>query len=250
MKEEWRTLVVGGKEHPWYSVSDQGRVLSHLENKSLGKKGFIKFYNPNYSKEMKATKSQKGSSSHFAMRVNLCFPDDFFEDYSYTRNGDHLNTVMRKLQVHQMVMETFRPMDKYPPERLKDCWDYIPEEGKKWIKETVYINHKDHDPSNNHVDNLEYVTPKENTHAAVQHYGGNAANKNKEEPDSIVIIEPVFDPLFQEWSPGEVQFNGKEGMELYNMLEEVAKERGKPVNDTFWSIIREHNQMTKECEIK
>ena len=57
--------------------------------------------------------------------------------------------------VHELVMEAFRPMDEYPPDRLKDCWDDIPEDAKTWIKETVYINHIDHDPSNNRVDNLD-----------------------------------------------------------------------------------------------
>ena len=94
-------------------------------------------------------------------------------------------------------MGAFRPMDEYPPERLKDCWDDIPEDAKKWIKQTVVINHIDHDPSNNRVDNLEYVTQRENSRAAVKHYGGNVANKGKQRNDNefIVFTEPKFNLL-------------------------------------------------------
>ena len=28
MKEEWRTVVIDGKENPWYSVSNLGNVVS------------------------------------------------------------------------------------------------------------------------------------------------------------------------------------------------------------------------------
>ena len=35
MKEEWRTVVIDGKEDPWYSVSNLGNVRSHLQNISL-----------------------------------------------------------------------------------------------------------------------------------------------------------------------------------------------------------------------
>jgi hypothetical protein len=31
--------------------------------------------------------------------------------------------------------------------------------------------HKDHDFTNNRLDNLEYVTPRQNTRKAVEHYG-------------------------------------------------------------------------------
>ena len=68
---------------------------------------------------------------------------------------------------------------------------------QKLVKETVYINHIDHDPSNNRVDNLEYVTPRENSRAAVKHYGGNTANKGKENDDCIKITDQFFNPLLQ-----------------------------------------------------
>ena len=56
-----------------------------------------------------------------------------------------------------MVMWTWRPLDKYPPDRLKNCWSDIPIEAQQWIKDTAVINHIDHNPTNNRLDNLEWV---------------------------------------------------------------------------------------------
>ena len=139
-------------------------------------------------------------------------------------------------------------MDDYPPDRLKDCWNDIPEDAKTWIKQTVTINHKDHNPSNNRLDNLEYVTQRENARAAVKHYGGNVANKGKED-DWLKIIEPKFNVLFQEWEDGELQFIGQEGEKYYNMLEEIEKERGKPVSEVYSDLIRDKFDKM-ECEFK
>ena len=100
---------------------------------------------------------------------------------------------------------------------------------------------------NNYLDNLEYVTPRENSRAAVKYYGGHVANKNKK--DWLKIIEPVFNPLLQEYEDGEIQFVGQEGEKYYNMLEEIAKERGKSPSETFFKLIEEQsNEM--ECEFK
>ena len=74
--------------------------------------------------------------------------------------------------LHQVMMQTFRPIDKYPPDRLKDCWEDIPEQAKQWIRETAIINHKDHNPLNCLLDNLEWVTFRENTQKSVNYYGG------------------------------------------------------------------------------
>ena len=253
MKEEWRTVVVDGKKHPWYSVSNFGNVRTHLQNISLGRhRGFNRSFNPNLCKDLTPIERKNQDGSISRLEVKFQFPEDFFEDYQYRKKRDTDSNVRKPCSVHKLVMEAFRPMDEYPPERLKDCWDDIPEEAKKWIKQTVVINHIDHDPSNNRVDNLEYVTPRENARAAVKHYDGNCANKTKQKDDEfIVITEPKFNPLFQEWEDGKIEFYGEEGEECYNMLEEIAKDRDMPPNETFFKIIKEHiNEMREECEYK
>tara|TARA_Y100000356_G_scaffold59337_1_gene48077 strand:+ start:85 stop:843 length:759 start_codon:yes stop_codon:yes gene_type:complete len=240
MKEEWRTVVVNGKEHPWYSVSNLGNVRSHLKVKGLSGGGSVTYYDLSCHKDRKPIKAKNRDGSLSCMKVKLHFPNDFFEDYQYTRNKNTTTSVERKCPVHKLVMEAFRPMDEYPPDRLKDCWNDIPEDAKTWIKEAVIINHIDHDPSNNHVDNLEYVTPIENSHAAVKHYGGNVANKSKQDDDEFMIYTaPKFNPLFQEWESGEVEFRGEEGEECYNMLIDISKERDISPGEAFWEVIKE-----------
>tara|TARA_R100000231_G_scaffold41017_2_gene35790 strand:- start:224 stop:976 length:753 start_codon:yes stop_codon:yes gene_type:complete len=250
MKEEWRTIVVDDKEHPWYSVSNYGNVRSHIQRKRKRKGqrgGFGASCNPNYHKDLTPI-IDKYKSSIKKQKVSCQFPENFFEDYQYTKKRDTDSNVVKMCSVHELVMGAFRPMDEYPPDRLKDCWDDIPQDAKTWIKQTVVINHIDHDPSNNHVDNLEYVTQRENSRAAIKHYGGNMANKNKED-DCLKFIEPVFNPLLQEYEDAEVQFIGQEGEKYYNMIEEIAKERGKSVSEVYSDLIKD--QFIKmECEFK
>ena len=258
MKEEmmvlevWRTVVVDGKKHPWYSVSNFGNVRTHLQNIPLGPyKGFDRSFNPNFYKQLSPDKVKNRDGSLSKMRVTLHFPEDFFEDYQYGKKRDGDLRVQRQCFVHKLVMEAFRPMDEYPPDRLEDCWNDIPEDAKTWIKQTVIINHIDHYPSNNYLDNLEYVTPRENSRAAVKHYGGNLANKNKKD-DWLKVIDPVFNPLLQEWEDTEIQFIGEEGEKYYNMFEEIAKERGKSVSEVYSDLIENAFDKLKEeeCEFK
>lgn len=240
MKEEWRTVVLDGKEHLWYSISNFGNVRTHLQNKPLGAYGFDRSYNPNFSKDLKLVKLKNRDGSPKSLEISIQFPEDFFEDYDYYKHPKCRNTVTKKCSVHELVMGTFRPMDEYPPDRLKDCWEDIPEDAKTWIKETVTIDHIDHDPSNNRLDNLRYVTQRENTRAATKHYGGNMANKGKQNNNEfMVFIEPKFNALFQEWEDGEVEFIGQEGEECYDMLEAIAKDRGTTPGDAFCEIIKE-----------
>ena len=249
VSEVWRTLIVDGKEHPWYSVSNFGRVRSHLQVVSRGPKGFTTIYNPYFSKDLALVKNKRGDGSLAKIRVSLQFPEDFFEDYQYRRKRDTDSNTNKPCDLHQLVMGAFRPMDDYPPDKLKDCWNDIPEDAKTWIKQTVTINHIDHDPTNNHVDNLEYVTQRENSRAAVKHYGGNLANKNKKD-DWLKVIDPVFNPLLQEWEDTEIQFIGEEGEKYYNMFEEIAKERGKSVSEVYSDLIENAFYKLKEEECK
>tara|TARA_B100000035_G_C20861627_1_gene492145 strand:+ start:54 stop:797 length:744 start_codon:yes stop_codon:yes gene_type:complete len=242
MKEEWRTIVVNGKEHPWYSVSNLGNVRSHL------RQGRGNRYNPHSHRDLTPYKATKQRGYIGALTFNIYFPDDFFEDYQYKKVRTKDPNVVKICTGHELVMGAFRPMDDFPPDRLKDCWEYIPEEAKKWIKESPIINHKNHDPSDNHVDNLEYVTQRENTRAAVKYYGGNMNNKNKnKEDDWLKITDPAFNPLLQEYEDGEIEFIGPEGEKYYKMLENIARDSGKPINEIYVSAIKRfYDKMKKE----
>ena len=247
MKEEWRPIVIDGKVHLWYSVSNHGNARSHLRQESLGNYGSRTIYAPNFYKDLTQYPAKNRDGSVARIKLNLKFPDDLFEDYQYVRTSNC--TVSRDCSMHELVMGAFRPMDEYPPDRLKEDWNSIPESAKTWIKESVHINHIDHDPSNNRVDNLEYVTPRENARAAIRHYGGNVANKGKQNNDEFIIVtEPKFNVLLQEWEDGNIEFLGEKGEECYNMLEEIAKQRDESVRDTFFDIVEKYIN-EKECEL-
>tara|TARA_B100000035_G_C20848131_1_gene486196 strand:- start:51 stop:764 length:714 start_codon:yes stop_codon:yes gene_type:complete len=233
MKEEWRTVVVHGKEYPRYSISNFGNVRSYAKGKL---------------KNLVIERKKRADGSLAYCNIQLRFPKDFFEDYQYAKSSKSSSTVQKNCSIHELVMEAFRPMDDYPPDRLKEDWNDIPESAKTWIKETVTIDHIDHDPSNNRLDNLRYVTQRENTRAAVKHYGGNVANKKKQSDDEFMIFtEPKFNMLFQEWEDGKVEFHGEEGEECYNMLIDISKDRGISPGDAFWEVIRDGIERDKKA---
>ena len=66
------------------------------------------------------------------------------------------------LPIHRIVMETWRPIDEYPPDQLKDDWDNAPECFKQWVRDTAWVDHIDGDRENNHINNLRWVTPRQN----------------------------------------------------------------------------------------
>lgn len=173
MKEELREVIVDGKVIPGYYVSNFGNVYGiPLSRASDGR------WYRNLSSDYKLLKpNAKKNREH--LYVNLCFQNGLFEDYEYAPTSRSKSTSTVKKFVHQLVMNAFRPIMNHPPRALEPYWDTIHPAVKEWIAQTVYINHIDHDPTNNHVDNLEYVTPRENTRKAITHYGGNVANKNK-----------------------------------------------------------------------
>jgi len=147
MKEEIKEVIFDGKKIPGYYVSNLGNIYTTIKFKrnSFGQYEGIYF-----------------SENKVLMKPYL----------NYTSKGStHAS--------HRLVMEAFRPMMEYPPNRLKPFWDQTPYEVKLWICESVVIDHIDHDPTNNRLDNLQYVTPRENSRNAVKFYGGNVANKGK-----------------------------------------------------------------------
>tara|TARA_A100001035_G_C27638845_1_gene433575 strand:+ start:153 stop:788 length:636 start_codon:yes stop_codon:yes gene_type:complete len=55
----------------------------------------------------------------------------------------------------------------------------------------------------------------------------------------LVITEPTYNHITQEWEDGKVEFLGDEGEECYNMLLDISEHRGTSPGDTFWDLIRE-----------
>ena len=181
-KEEWRTVIIDGKEHKWYSVSNYGKVASHLcpIRDKLGRICGNK-YNPKYFKICDYAAEYGKTNRPRVIRINLTFPVDFYDPDSYSYFSQSEKTVRRRVSIHSIVMETFKPIHLYPPEELVNCWNDVPDEAKEWIKKTITINHINHDPTDNRLINLEYTSQRGNIHAAAKFYNKNFALVNKED---------------------------------------------------------------------
>ena len=141
---DWKPLTRYGVIIPGYYVSNDGQIYSALTNKFRA----IRY---------KYSKRGRLDECNFTVVINPELSEDF--DHVRTKGGG--KSVMN-ITVHKAVMEAWKPVDEYPPESLKGVWSTLPEEAKQWVRDTVVIDHIDADPSNNTLDNLRYVTPKEN----------------------------------------------------------------------------------------
>ena len=152
--EELRPVIVDGEVYPAYSISNLGNVYSHKVGRMIDRR-----------------RSNLISISHIDGKVN----GRGGASYVSLSLGNGKN---KRFTVHKLVMNAFKPVDEYPPIPMKDYLN-CPETARQWIRKTVIINHIDHNPHNNVVENLEYTTQHENTIKAVKHHGGCLNNKNK-----------------------------------------------------------------------
>tara|TARA_Y200000002_G_scaffold293196_1_gene247385 strand:+ start:846 stop:1436 length:591 start_codon:yes stop_codon:yes gene_type:complete len=168
---DFKPLMRYGHVIPYYYVSKDGKILSVRTNKP-------KILNPQY---------QDNRQGYQAPRLVGCRVDkreapELFEEYDYTlsqqsqqrtasdpnspyyqRLTKDPNKITIQVKCHRAVMETWKPIDEYPPIPKED-WDKTPESAKTFIKDCVIIDHIDSDTTNNHIDNLRWCSQKENQH--------------------------------------------------------------------------------------
>lgn len=167
LEEELTTLVVDGIALKEYSISKDGNVYSHLQStrKLNANNGFDVVYNPNY-KKLLALDHKNGYKY-----VKINFNSGTF-NYDYHSNSTpSANRQRRSCRVHRLVIDSWKPFDEYLPEEInKTDYENTPDSIKALLKELFLVNHIDHNKLNNNINNLERVTHKRNSRAALDHY--------------------------------------------------------------------------------
>ena len=143
---DFKQTIRFGIELPGYYVNKEGKIFSTKNNKFIslfqGKKGYI--------------------------HCSLSLPLNIFKDHNYYKANFKRKTFNLQQQVHRIVAETFIPIDENPPIPMDD-WKNTPENAKQLIRDSAIVDHINEDKTNNRVENLRWVTPKQNnTHRKSQ----------------------------------------------------------------------------------
>lgn len=179
--EQVKPIVIDNHIIEGYSISKDGIPYSHykrVSNDSDGSHKYIIDYH--YRKKLK-TRIISGYLS-----VDIGFIAGKL-DYKY-RNCGSKTRQHKTCRIHQLVMDSWKPFSQYLPKGIsRSDYNKTPESIQKLLPRLFFINHKDHNKLNNNIDNLERVTPRENTRKAKKYYKGNFANNKKGNDISIIL---------------------------------------------------------------
>ena len=165
---EFKPLMHKQRHVPGYYISECAKILSTKRTKN-GPPKIMDYKRKQCLDHPNRLSGNKKTYYKRPMAVNLSVEvsQGLFPEYNYvmsTNGQGQVSTKHAKVNVryHRAVMESWRPMDKFPPIPKED-WDKTPETAKQFIKDSAYVDHIDGDTSNNHVSNLRWCTPLQNS---------------------------------------------------------------------------------------
>lgn len=161
--EQWKPLW----GFPGYKISTQGRCVSHWKMKG-GKYSGGNYHDESYTRFI--GKQKKCGYVQAILRRPYGLEESHpLTHYNKLTEGkpDSVGMVRVMMPVHKLVMWHFNYLDDNPEQIgiTKEEWNSMPERAKVIIRQSLEINHIDHDGTNNRLDNLEYVTKVENSQA-------------------------------------------------------------------------------------
>ena len=158
--EQWQPLW----GFPGYKISSYGRCVSHWKAKGRGGSGLVESYTRFIGTHKKGDYIQASLRRPYGLEESHPL-----SHYNKLTDGkpDGVGMVRVIMPLHKLVMWHFNYLDDNPQQIgiTKDEWTSMPERARVIIRQSLEINHIDHDPTNNRLDNLEYVTKVENSQA-------------------------------------------------------------------------------------
>lgn len=164
--ETLKPIVIDNHIIEGYSISKDGVVYSH--HKRVGNDGKVVI-------DYKYRKCLKTRIISGYLSVDIGFIAGKL-GYKYRNCGSKYRQ-HKTCRIHQLVMDAWKPFSQYLPKGIsRSDYNKTPESIQKLLPRLFFINHKDHNKLNNDINNLERVTPRENTRKAKKYYNGNFAN--------------------------------------------------------------------------
>ena len=157
--------------YPGYEVSSLGRVISHWKMKG-GSGGNV--LDVSYTRFIGTPEKGKSKKKRGYIIVDLGRDVTLQESHPISHYNKLVEGKPNKFgkwiasfPMHKLVMWHFNWLDD-KPEQIgisKEEWLSMPERARVIIRQSLEINHIDHDPTNNKLSNLEWVTKVENAQA-------------------------------------------------------------------------------------
>jgi|TARA_R110000744_G_scaffold369840_1_gene480259 hypothetical protein len=167
--EEWKPIW----GFPGYEISSYGRCVSHWKmDRRKSQRCDGNYLDESYARFIGSKPKKTVGKDYVSVSLKRPYSLEKSHPLSYYNKlaegkPDKNGIIRTGLPMHKLVMWHFNYLDD-EPEQIGitiDEWLSMPWRAKEIIRQSLEINHIDHDHDNNRLDNLEYVTKVENAQA-------------------------------------------------------------------------------------